>query len=154
MNVHHWSAAFTMSRLRDVRTFILVFPSAVLHSDSPTCSYQEADGSQPVSRLYMCADWTVLSLCRYLRRCCPGSITTGTKGSLCCRSCCRRSDFLCVDLSSWRIESSRTASYAAAISAGETQVLLVLWVPVLVVVLLLASLLSVCGVFCPLSEIW
>lgn len=78
--------------------------------------------SQPVSHLYMWADWTVPYVCRCLRRCWPGSITTGTKGSLCCRSCCRRSDFLCVDLSSWRIESSRTASYAAAISAGETQV--------------------------------
>ena len=63
----------------------------------------------------------VCYLCRCLRRCCPGVIMTGTGGSLCCQSCCQRSDFLCVDLSSCQTESSRMNSYAAAINAGESE---------------------------------
>ncbi|TKS79239.1 Kelch-like protein 18 [Collichthys lucidus] len=39
--------------------------------------------------------------------CWPGFIMTEIEGSLCCQSFCRRSDFLCVDLSSCQTEFSR-----------------------------------------------
>ncbi|TKS79228.1 Kelch-like protein 18 [Collichthys lucidus] len=52
--------------------------------------------------------------------CWPGFIMTEIEGSLCCQSFCRRSDFLCVDLSSCQTEFSRMSLYAAVINAGDS----------------------------------